>query len=71
MIDKLFPDFLCSQRPNSQRYIHYAPTFSQIYLRGAVRRRLTLWPFFLSHLNKKLDFISHRRNARMERVRLA
>jgi hypothetical protein len=39
-------------------------------LREVVRRR-PMWPSFFSHLNKKLGFISHRRNPRMERVRLA
>jgi hypothetical protein len=44
----------------SLKLIRHAPTFNLFLLREVVRRR-PMWPPFHSHLNKKLDFISHRR----------
>ena len=70
VIDGLLPAFLCAPRMRSLKLFRHPPSFNLFLLREVVRRR-PMWPSFYSHLNKKLDFISHRRNARMERVRLA
>jgi hypothetical protein len=60
IIDNLFPAFLCSPMLRSLKLIRDQPTFNLFLLREVVRRR-PMWPPFHSHLNKKLDFISHRR----------
>lgn len=60
IIDSLFPAFLCSPMLRSLKLIRHQPTFNLFLLREVVRRR-PMWPPFRSHLNKKLDFISHRR----------
>ena len=60
IIDNLFPAFLCSPMLRSLKLIRHHPTFHLLLLREVVRRR-PMWPSFFSHLNKKLDFISHRR----------
>lgn len=60
IIDGLFPAFLCSPWLRSLKVIRHAGTFHLFLLREALRRR-PMWPSFLSHLNRKLDFISHRR----------
>jgi ADP-heptose:LPS heptosyltransferase len=44
----------------SLKLIRHHPTFNLFLLREVVRRR-PMWPPFYSHLNKTLDFISHRR----------
>jgi hypothetical protein len=59
IIDNLFPAFLCSPMLRSLKLIRHHPTFNLFLLREVVRRR-PMWPPFYSHLNKKLDFISHR-----------
>jgi hypothetical protein len=60
IIDNLFPAFLCSSMLRSLRLFLYPPAFSLFFLRGVVRRR-PMWPSLFGHLNRKLDFISHRR----------
>ena len=60
IIDNLFPAFLCSPMLRSLKLIRDHPTFNLFLLREVVRRR-PMWPPFHSHLNRKLDFISHRR----------
>jgi hypothetical protein len=60
LIDNLFPAFLCSPMLRSLKLIRHAPVLSSFLLREVVHRR-PMWPPFLSHLNKRLDFISHRR----------
>lgn len=60
VIDNLFPAFLCSPMLRSLKLFRHLPGFNLFLLREAVRRR-PMWPPFFSHLNKKLDFISHRR----------
>lgn len=60
IIDSLFPAFLCSPKLRSLKLIRYAPSFGLFLLREVIRRR-PMWPSFLSQLNRKLDFISHRR----------
>lgn len=60
VIDNLFPAFLCSPKLRSLKLIRHAPTFNLFLMREALRRR-PMWPGFVSHLNGKLDFISHRR----------
>ena len=60
VIDDLFPAFLCSPMLRSLKLIRHAPTFNLFLLREAMRRR-PMWPSFFSHLNRKLDFVSHRR----------
>jgi ADP-heptose:LPS heptosyltransferase len=42
------------------KVMRHNPTFNRFLLREVARRR-PLWPPFFSHLNRKLDFISHRR----------
>ena len=60
IIDNLFPAFLCSPLLRSLKLIRHSPTFDLFLLREVVRRR-PMWPSFFSHLNRKLDFTSHRR----------
>ena len=60
IIDNLFPAFLCSPMLRSLKLIRDSPTFDRFLLREVMRRR-PMWPSFFSHLNRKLDFISHRR----------
>jgi len=60
IIDDLFPAFLCSPWLRSLKLIRHPPSFNLFLLREAVRRR-PMWPSLFSHLNRKLDFISHRR----------
>jgi hypothetical protein len=60
IIDDLFPAFLCSPMLRSLKLIRHAPTFNLFLLREAVRRR-PMWPSLWSHLNHRLDFVSHRR----------
>jgi hypothetical protein len=60
IIDGLFPAFLCCPLLRSLKVMRHAPTFNRFLVREVVRRR-PLWPSFFSHLNRKLDFISHRR----------
>lgn len=60
IIDDLFPAFLCNPKLRSLKLIRHPPSFSLFLLREVVRRR-PMWPSFFSHLNRKLDFISHRR----------
>ncbi len=60
IIDNLFPAFLCSPMLRSLKLVRHHPTFNLFLLREVMRRR-PIWPSFFSHLNKKLDFISHRR----------
>jgi ADP-heptose:LPS heptosyltransferase len=60
IIDSLFPAFLCSPMLRSLKLIRDHPTFNLFLLREVVRRR-PMWPPFYSHLNKRLDFVSHRR----------
>jgi hypothetical protein len=60
MLDGLFPAFLCSPILRSLKVLRHAPSFSLFLLREAVRRR-PMWPSLLGHLNRRLDFISHRR----------
>lgn len=59
-IDDLFPAFLCSPMLRSLKLFHNLPGFNLFLLREVMRRR-PMWPSFYSHLNGKLDFISHRR----------
>ena len=58
IIDSLFPAFLCSPMLRSLKLIRDHPTFNLFLLREVVRRR-PMWPPFHSHLNGKLDFITH------------
>jgi hypothetical protein len=60
IIDNLFPAFLCSPMLRSLKLFRNPPGFNLFLLREVMRRR-PMWPSFYSHLNKKLDFISHRR----------
>jgi hypothetical protein len=60
VIDNLFPAFLCSPMLRSLKLFRHPYSFHLFLLREVVRRR-PMWPSFFSHLNKKLDFISHRR----------
>ena len=60
IIDDLFPAFLCSPRLRSLKIIRHLSSFHLFLLREVVRGR-RMWPSFFSHLNRKLDFISHRR----------
>ena len=60
IIDNLFPAFLCSPLLRSLKLIRHLPSFGLFLLREVARRR-PMWPSFFSHLNRKLDFISHRR----------
>ncbi len=60
VLDNLFPAFLCTPLLRSFKVIRHSGTFHLFLLREALRRR-PMWPSFLSHLNQKLDFISHRR----------
>lgn len=60
IIDNLFPAFLCSPLLRSLKLIRLGPTFNLFLLREVLRGR-RMWPSFWSHLNHKLDFISHRR----------
>ncbi|HKQ26535.1 MAG TPA: hypothetical protein VJT81_18970 [Burkholderiales bacterium] len=60
IIDGLFPAFLCSPMLRSMKLILHTPTFCLFLLREVARRR-RIWPSFFGHLNKRLDFISHRR----------
>jgi len=60
IIDNLFPAFLCSPMLRSLKLIRHSPTFDLFLLREVMRRR-PMWPSFFSHLNRKLDFTSHRR----------
>jgi len=60
IIDNLFPAFLCSPLLRSLKLFRHPPSFNLFLLREAMHRR-PMWPSFFSHLNKKLDFISHRR----------
>jgi hypothetical protein len=60
VIDNLFPAFLCSPLLRSLKLIRHNPTFNLFLLREVARRR-PMWPPFRSHLNRKQDFISHRR----------
>jgi len=60
IIDNLFPAFLCSPMLRSLKLVRHPPTFNLFLLRDVVRRR-RMWPSFFSHLNGRLDFISHRR----------
>jgi hypothetical protein len=60
IIDNLFPAFLCSPMLRSLKLIRHVPTFALFLLNETVRRR-PMWPSFFSQLNRKLDFISHRR----------
>ena len=60
IIDNLFPAFLCSPMLRSLKLFHNPPGLNLFLLREVMRRR-PMWPSFYSHLNKKLDFNSHRR----------
>lgn len=60
IIDQLFPAFLCSAKLRSLKVIRHVPTFNRFLLREALRRR-RMWPSLWGHLNRTLDFISHRR----------
>ncbi len=60
ILDNLFPAFLCTPLLRSFKVLRQASVFNLFLLREALRRR-PMWPSFLSHLNGKLDFISHRR----------
>ena len=60
IIDNLFPAFLCSPMLRSLRLFFHPPAFSLLFLRGVVRRQ-PMWPSWFGHLNRRLDFISHRR----------
>jgi len=60
IIDQLFPAFLCSPKLRSLKIIRHVPTFNRFLVREALRRR-RMWPSCWSHLNRNLDFISHRR----------
>jgi len=60
ILDNLFPAFLCTPLLRSFKVIRDAGSFNLFLLREALRRR-PMWPSFFSHLNCKLDFISHRR----------
>ena len=60
IIDNLFPAFLCSPMLRSLKLFRHLPGFNLFLLREAVRRR-PMWPSFCSHLNRKLDFVSHQR----------
>jgi hypothetical protein len=59
-IDHLLPAFLCSPTLRSLKLIRHRPTFNRFLLREALRRR-RMWPSCWNHLNRRLDFISHRR----------
>jgi hypothetical protein len=60
IIDNLFPAFLCSPMLRSLKLIRHPPTINLFLLRQVMRRR-PMWPSFFSHLNRQLDYISHRR----------
>ena len=60
IIDNLFPAFTCAPLLRSLKLIRHPPGFN-LFLAREVMRRRPIWPPFHSHLNKKLDFISHRR----------
>lgn len=60
LIDNLFPAFLCSPALRSLKLIRHGPSFRLFLLREVARRR-PMWPSFWAQLNRKLDFISHRR----------
>jgi len=60
IIDNLFPAFLCSPLLRSLKIVRHVPTLALILFRDVVRRK-PMWPSFYGHLNRKLDFISHRR----------
>lgn len=60
IIDSLLPAFLCSPMLRSLKLIRHTPTFCLFLLREVARRR-PMWPSFFDHLNRRLDFISHRR----------
>lgn len=60
IIDSLFPAFLCSPMLRSLKLFRHSPTFNLFLLRDVARRR-PMWPSFFGHLNRRLDFISHRR----------
>src|SRR3990172_2424973 len=59
IIDNLFPAFLCSPMLRSLKVVRHFPTFNLFLLREVLRRR-PMWPSFVSHLSRRLDFISHR-----------
>jgi hypothetical protein len=60
IIDNLFPAFLCGPKLRSLKLLRHGPGFSLFLLRETMRRR-PMWPSFLAQMNRKLDFISHRR----------
>lgn len=60
IMDGLFPAFLCSPMLRSLKLIRQPFSFSMFLLRELARRR-PMWPSLFGHLNRKLDFISHRR----------
>lgn len=60
IIDNLFPAFLCSPLLRSLKVVRHLSTFNLFLLREVLRRR-PMWPSLVSHLSRRLDFISHRR----------
>jgi hypothetical protein len=60
IIDQLLPAFWCSSKLRSLKLIRHRPTFDRFLLREVLRRR-PMWPSCWSHLNRTLDFMSHRR----------
>jgi hypothetical protein len=60
IIDNLFPAFLCCPKLRTLKLVRHPPSFNLFLLREVLRRR-PMWPSFLGHLTRKLDFISHRR----------
>jgi hypothetical protein len=60
IIDSLFPAFLCSPMLRSLKLFRHPATFNLFLLRDVARRR-PMWPSFFGHLNRRLEFTSHRR----------
>lgn len=60
VIDGLFPAFLCCPMLRSIKVFRDRANFNCFLLTQVVHRRPT-WPSLLAHLNRRIDYISHRR----------